>query len=498
MPKYDLVIRNGRVIDPQTNFDNVCDVAVAGGRIAAIGTGLGGDAPGIDATGLVVAPGFIDLHAHGQSLPADRMQAFDGVTTSLELEAGALPVAAWYEQQEKVGRTLNYGCSVNWITARIAVMNGVQPEPSLRFMAQHEENRRWADEVATDREVAEILGWLRQGLEQGALGIGLLNAYAPGSGVKEMTEVCALAAEYAVPTYTHIAYMANVDPRSSIEAYTRLIGYAGSTGAHMHICHFNSTSLLDVERSAQLVQHAQKMGLKVTVEAYPYGTGSTLLSASFFRDPDFARRGGRDWSALQMVDTGRRFGEHDEVLRAQKQDPGALVLWHFLDVEANQRHRDLLDMSVLFPGGAIASDAMPWTRPDGSTYEGDAWPLPDGTSSHPRSAGTFTRFLRQWVRERQTVSLVDGLAKCTLIPAQILEASAPQFSNKGRLQTGCDADIVVFDWDRLTDRADFKAMNRAADGVRHLLVNGEAVIADGALQTAARPGRALRRTPNAR
>jgi N-acyl-D-glutamate deacylase len=291
--------------------------------------------------------------------------------------------------------------------------------------------------------------------------------------------------------------MSRIDPESAAEAYVRLIGYAGATGAHMHICHFNSTSVLDVERAAQLVQHAQKMGLKVTVEAYPYGTGSTLLSATFFSDPDFARRAGSDWSALQMVDTGRRFEKHEDVLRAQAQDPAALVLWHFLDVEANQRHRDLLDVSVLFPGGAIASDAMPWTRPDGSIYEGDAWPLPDGTSSHPRSAGTFTRFLRQWVRERQTMSLVDGLRKCTLIPAQIMQESAPQFAKKGRLQVGCDADIVVFDWDRLADRADFKSMNRAADGVRHLLVNGEAVIADGALQTAARPGRPLRRTPSA-
>jgi N-acyl-D-glutamate deacylase len=492
---YDLIVANGRAIDPETGLDRVCDVAIAGGRIAAIGDDLGEAASRIDATGLLVAPGFIDMHAHGQSLPADRMQAFDGVTTTLELEAGALPVAAWYAQQAAVGRTLNYGCAANWIAARIAVMNKVEPEPSLRFMAKHAGDPRWADEVATDAEVAGILGWLRQGLDEGAIGIGLLNAYAPGSGVKEMTEVCALAAEYAVPTYTHVAYMANVDPRSSIEAYTRLIGYAGSTGAHMHICHFNSTSLLDVERSAQLVQHAQKMGLKVTVEAYPYGTGSTVLSAAFFRDPDFARRGGRDWSALEIVDTGRRFAGHDEVLRAQAQDPGALVLWHFLDVEANQRHRDLLDVSVLFPGGAIASDAMPWTRPDGSITEDDVWPLPDGTSSHPRSSGTFAKFLREWVRERAKLSIVQGLAKCTLIPAQILQESAPQFAAKGRLQTGCDADIVVLDWDNLTDRADFKAMNRASEGVRHLLVNGQPVIADGALHMAARPGRPMRRTP---
>ena len=497
MPQYDLVIRNGRVIDPETAFDSGCDVAVAGAKIVAIGKNIGNAARTIEANGLVVAPGFIDLHAHGQSLPADRMQAFDGVTTSLELEAGALPVSDWYKQQAKVGRTLNYGCSANWLTARIAVMTKVAPEFSLAFMAKHANDPHWANDIAADQEVAGIVDYLRHGLDAGALGVGLLNAYAPGSGVKEMTEVCALAAARAVPTYTHIAYMSNVDPHSSIEAYTRLIGYAASTGAHMHICHFNSTSVMDVERAAQLVQHAQKMGLKVTVEAYPYGTGSTLLSATFFSDPDFARRTGRDWSALQMVDTGRRFSKHDEVLRAQAQDPAALVLWHFLDVEANQRHRDLLDVSVLFPGGAIASDAMPWTRPDGSIYEGDAWPLPDGTSSHPRSAGTFTRFLRQWVRERQTMSLNDGLRKCTLIPAQIMQESAPQFAKKGRLQVGCDADVVVFDWERLADLADFKAMNRAAEGMRHLLVNGEAVIADGALQTAARPGRPLRRTPAA-
>jgi N-acyl-D-glutamate deacylase len=489
---HDLVIRNGRVIDPESGLDRVCDLAVAGGKIAAIGK-VGDGKVEIEAGALLVTPGFIDLHGHGQSLPADRMQAFDGVTTSLELEAGALPVGAWYDRQAAVGRTLNYGCAVNWIAARIAVMNKVAPEPTLRFMAQHEADRRWADGVASDAEVAEICAWLRRGLDEGAIGIGLLNAYAPGAGVKEMTEVCQVAAGRGVPTYTHIAYMANVDPRSSIEAYTRLIGYAGSTGAHMHICHFNSTSLLDVEKAAAMVRTAQLQGLKVTVEAYPYGTGSTVLSAAFFRDPAFAARSGRDWSALEMVDTGRRFSSHDEVVRAQAQDPGGLVLWHFLDVEVNQRHRDLLDASVLFPGGAIASDAMPWTRPDGSIYEGDAWPLPEGTSSHPRSAGTFTRFLRQWVRERQAVGLVEGLAKCTVIPARILQDSTPAFAAKGRLQVGCDADIAVLDWEHLTDRAEFTAMNRAAEGVRHLLVNGVRVIADGALQRDARPGRPLRR-----
>jgi N-acyl-D-aspartate/D-glutamate deacylase len=490
---YDLLIRGGRVIDPETGLDTVGDVAVKDGRIAAVGKVVGEAARTIDAAGLVVAPGFIDLHAHGQSVAADRMQAFDGVTTSLELEAGVLPVAAWYEDQAKKGRVLNYGTAANWVFARIAAMIDVEPEPSLSFMGRNSNDKRWIENVASDAETAEILVRLRQGLDEGGIGIGILNAYAPGAGVKEISSVCSLAAEYQVPTYTHVAYMSNVDPKSSIEAYTRLVGYAGSTGAHMHICHFNSTSLHDVERAAVLIRKAQQLGLKITVEAYPYGTGSTVLGAAFFSDPAFTERTGSPYSAVEMVDTGRSFSNRDEILAAQAQDPGSLVLWHFLDVEANSRHRDLLDVSIMFPGGAIASDAMPWTMPDGSIYEGEAWPLPPEASSHPRSSGTFTRFLRQWVRERKVVPLIDGLAKCTLIPAQILEESTPMMRTKGRLQAGFDADIVVFDYETLTDRAEFSAMNRASEGMRHVIVNGEAVIRDSELVRAARPGRPIRR-----
>lgn len=489
---HDLIITGGRVIDPETGLDAIADVAISQGRITAIGTDLGPATRSIDAKGLVVAPGFIDLHAHGQSLPADRMQAFDGVTTTLELEVGVMPVAAWYDEQAEAGRVLNYGASTGWVFARVSAMTSQQVEGTVEGMGRAMREPRWVDEVATDAETADILDRVRAGLDQGGIGIGFPNAYAPGTGVKEMSQLCSLAASYGVPTYTHVAYMSNVDPRSSIEAYTRLIGYAGSTGAHMHICHFNSTSLQDVERAAELVRNAQAQGLKVTVEAYPYGTGSTVVGAVFFTDPEFPQRTGNGYQSVEVVSTGHRFTDRADLLAAQSDDPGALVLWHFLDVDVNQRHRDLLDVSVMYPGGAIASDAVPWTL-EGVTYRGDAWPLPEGAMSHPRSSGTFTRFLRRWVLERKDIDLLEGLRKCTLIPAQILEASTPQMRRKGRLQPGCDADIVVFDPDTITDRAEFKAMNRAAEGMRHVLVNGEAVISNGALERDARPGRAVRR-----
>ena len=489
----DLIIRGGRVIDPETGHDAIADVAIAGGVIAAVGSAAGDATRVIDAAGLVVAPGFVDLHAHGQSLPADRMQAFDGVTTALELELGVLPIARWYDEQAHAGRVLNYGASTGWVFARIAAMTSQQVDPTIEGMGLATRDRRWVDEVSSPAELADILARVQAGLDQGGLGIGFPNAYAAGTGVKEMSELCSLAASYSAPTFTHIAYMSNVDPRSSIEAYTRLIGYAGSTGAHMHICHFNSTSLQDVERAAQLVRTAQAQGLKVTVEAYPYGTGSTVLGAPFFTDPAFPERFGSGYEAIEMVGTGKRFADRDQLVAAQGEDPGAMVFIHFLDVEVNQRHRDLLDVSVLFPGGAIASDAVPWSLPDGTVYHGDAWPLPDDAVSHPRSSGTFTRFLRQWVRERQSVSLMEGLAKCTLIPARIMAASTPSMRQKGRLQPGCDADVVVFDAGTLTDRAEFKAMNRPAEGMHHVLVNGTPVITDGVLELDARPGRPIRR-----
>lgn len=489
---HDLVIRDGRVIDPESGHDAVADVAVAEGRIVAIGRALGRAGQVIDAAGLVVAPGFIDLHGHGQSLPADRMQAFDGVTTSLELELGVWPVSRWYDEQAHAGRMLNFGASSGWVFARIAAMTLQQVESSVEGMGRAMRDPRWSNAVASAAETADIVERVRAGLDQGGLGIGFPNAYAPQAGVKEMSALCSLAAAYDAPTFTHIAYMSNIDPRSSIEAYTRLIGYAGSTGAHMHICHFNATSLQDVERAAELVRTAQRQGLKVTVEAYPYGVGSSVVSAAFFTDPAFPERTGGGYDSIELLHTRHRFTSRDDLLAAQDDDPGALILWHYLDVDVSARHRELLDVSILFPGGAIASDAMAWTI-DGATYTGDAWPLPDNAVSHPRSSGTFTRFLRHWVRERQSMPLIDGVRKCTLLPAQVLEPSTPLMRRKARIQPGCDADLVVFDYETLTDRADFAAMNRPAEGMRHVLVHGNPVISDGTLRLDARPGQPVRR-----
>lgn len=494
---YDIIIRGGRVMDPETGFDQICDVALIGGTISKVGTINGNAAREIDAAGLIVAPGFLDIHAHGQSVAADRMQAFDGVTTTLELEVGALPVSGWYDRQATIPRPLNYGAAAAWIFARKAVMGAIELDPSVHpidQMGAGADDMRWSTEAADPAQTKAIVAHVRQGLDEGAIGIGLPNGYAPGAGVKELSEICDLAFEYGTPTYTHIAYLSNIDPQSSVDSYVRLIGLAGATGAHMHICHLNSTSLMDIERVTELVAKAQKQGLPVTTEAYPYGTGATVVSAGFFMDPDFTKRTGSAYSNVELIHNHHRFTGRDDIQRARDAAPTDLVMWHFLDVDVNDEHRRLLDLSVTYPGGSIASDAMPWINTDGSIYEGMDWPLPEGLSAHPRSSGTFTRFLREFVRERGVMSLMEGLAKCTILPARVIECSATQIARKVRLQEGCDADIVIFDLNSLTDRADFVAMNRPAEGVRFLFVGGVAVIADGALDTTAAPGRPIRCT----
>lgn len=494
---FDLLIIGGRVLDPETGRDEIADVGIAGGVITRIGA-MSAPAAGnvIDASGKVVCPGFVDIHAHGQSIAADWMQAFDGVTTTLELEVGVLPVGGWYERQYRQGRVLNYGASASWIFARKQVIADIVPDPDkhpMQMMGEGVDNRGgWSTHIATSAQVAAICTIIEAGLGEGGIGIGIPHGYAAGAGVKEMTEVCGLAARRGTPTFTHIPFMSNADPQSSEESYIRIIGYAAATGAHMHVCHLNSTSLLDIERCRELLLNAQARGLPITVEAYPYGTGSTVVSASFFAASDFTTRTGSSYGSIELIHNRHHMADREDLLAARAVDPAALVAWHFLDPAGDPAHQRLLDLSVLYPGGAIASDAMPWVEPDGAIYQGEDWPLPQRLSSHPRSAGTFATFLGEYQRSRGKIDLMEAIAKCTIIPSRILEPCLPQMRSKARLQDGCDADVLVFDPNTIAGAASFADMTAPAVGVEALLVGGTPVIREGQLDTRARPGRPLR------
>ena len=491
--QYDVVILGGRVMDPETGYDAVANVGVNDGGVAIVTQDAIVGTRTIDAAGLVVAPGFVDIHAHGQNIGDYRMQAMQGVTTMLELESGVLPVSDWYDAQARKKLPINYGAASAWTFARIATFTGTEPEATSKYFQDAQGRTDWKMEIAAPEQQEEILQLVEKGLDDGALGIGINAGYAPGYGQKEYFALAELAAERGVATFTHVRYASNLEPRSSFEAVQELIANAALTGAHMHLCHINSTSLKDIYATLTLVDNALESGINITVGAYPWGAASTVVGAAMFSGEGWRERMG---STAENFQLGTSRMTEEQLADYQQNSPGTFIVWHFLD-ETDPEDLALLDASVLHPDVLIESDEMFWMFMDDQghveNYEGDGWPLPQDTFSHPRSNGTFAKILRSYVRERGLLTMQEALRKMSLMPAQTLEDFVPQMSKKGRLQAGMDADIVVFDPETISDVGTYQEPNQPAVGVHWLLVNGELVVERGELNTDADPGRPIRR-----
>ena len=491
--QFDLVILNGRVIDPETNLDAIRSLGIKDGKITKVSEDPLSGASTIDVTGKVVSPGFIDLHAHGQNIGDYRMQAMQGVTTMLELESGVLPIDDWYERQGEKNLPINYGASSAWTFARIATFSNTAPSADPDYFQNAQKDNDWKMNIASPEQEEKILSLIQEGLDQGALGIGINAGYAPGYGQKEYYALAQMAADNNVATFTHVRYASNMEPKSSYEAIKELIANAALTGAHMHLCHVNSTSLKDIENTLELVEAAKKNGFNVSVGAYPWGAASTVVGAAMFSGDGWRERMGSTANNFQL---GLDRMTEAQLADYQENNPGTFIVWHFLD-ESDPEDLALLDKSVLHPDILIESDEMFWMEMDHeghiTNYDGDAWPLPKDAFSHPRSNGTFAKVLRSYVRERKLMTLSEAIRKMSLMPAQTIEDFVPLMKKKGRIQEGMDADIVIFDPNTIADIGTYEDPNHPAVGVHALLVNGVLVVEDGALITSSSPGKAIRR-----
>lgn len=486
---FDTVIIGGRVIDPETKTDTLYNVGIQEGKIAVLTHQKIDGKEVIEADGLVVAPGFIDLHAHGQSVAADRMQAFDGVTTALELESGILPVGEWYDIQSKVPRVLNYGTSAAWTFARISEMEQLEMEADLRWFQKAFSLQKWVNEPASPEQVENMVARVEEGIKEGSIGIGINAGYAPGGGYKELLAIHALAAKYNVPTFTHISGDFPNDPKSAAENVGQIISYSASLGSQDHICHLNSSSLKDIATTTAMIKNAQERGLDISTEAYTYGASSTTIGAALFNEEAMEKKN----IAFSQIELNGIPLSEESFTETRKNTPGAIVVFRFLEMP---KEAEILDESVLFPGGAIASDAMPWVdKTTGDPVEDLKWPLDENAFAHPRSAGTYTKLLAHWVREKGDLTLMEAIEKASLIPARILEKSVTQMKFKGRVQEGMDADIIVFDPNTVQDKATFTEPNQPATGMKYVMVNGKYVIKNGQLDLEAHPGKPIRRTP---
>jgi N-acyl-D-aspartate/D-glutamate deacylase len=453
--EYDVVLAGGRAMDPESGLDAVRDIGIRGGKIAAISTTPLTGRSNVKVAGAVVAPGFIDLHAHGQLAENYRLQARDGVTTALELEIGVSPADAWYG--ERTGRSLiNFGASAGHVAASMAVLGDTGV-----FLPR--------DAATTTRPNAEqkarIESRVKADLDEGAIGIGLGIAYVPKASREQIFDIFGLAALYQVPCFVHMRHGGHLDPGGVAEALQEVLTDAQATGAALHIVHINSSSSAALPFALRMLEGARRGGLDVTTEAYPYTAGQTNLDSAIF-DEGWQEKLGITYKDLQWVATGERLTA-ESFARYRKQ--GGTVIVHSMSEET-------IRMAMAHPMVMIASDSF----------------LREG-KGHPRSTGTFSRVLGRYVREEKILTLMQGIRKMTLMPAQRLERAVPQMRNKGRLRVGADADITVFDAARIIDRATWEKPAEFSEGILQVMVNGVLVVRDGKLVEGVLPGVAIRR-----
>ncbi|MGD0302849.1 MAG: amidohydrolase family protein [Bryobacteraceae bacterium] len=447
---YDLVLANGRAMDPETNLDAPRNVGIRGGKIAAVSASALEGRALLDVKGLVVTAGFIDLHSHGQTPENYGYKARDGVTTALEMEVGVNPVAAWYAAREGKAR-VNFGATSGHIPAAMAVLH----DSGLLLPRDTAATR-----TPTPEEQKQIVELVRQGLDEGALGIGMGIAYVPKTTREQILEIFQLAAHRRVPIYVHMRASGPLDP-GVIDSLQEVLADAASTGASLHVVHITSMGVRQTPVCLRMIAGARARGLDVTTEAYPYTAGMTDISSAVFDEGWQGRTGGIGYGDLQWALTGERLTA-DTFARYRK--TGGMVILHSIPEE-------MVRVAMADPSVMIASDG-----------------ILDNSKGHPRAAGSYARVLGRYVREQHALSLMDALRKMSLLPAERLG-----IQTKGRLEVGADADITVFDPDRVIDRATFENPAQYSEGIPLVLVNGVVVVRDGQLVEGAAPGRGLRK-----
>jgi N-acyl-D-aspartate/D-glutamate deacylase len=442
---YDLVVAGGRVMDPVSGLDAVRHLGLHGGTIAAVSeTPLDG-ARIIDAEGLVVAPGFIDLHQHGSSDEAYGFAVRDGVTSAFELEVGVADVGGWYAEREG-GQRVHHGAAVGHIPIRMDVFD----DPGTGLVPAGP----GGSAVAGPGELDRIEAMLRAGLGEGAVAVGFGSAYTPGADMAEITRMFRVSAEHGAPAHIHM--------RGGLPGLDSTLAAAAEAGVPLHVVHVNSSAGEELAGFLGAIEAARAAGQDVTTETYPYGAGMTGIESALFDDweswPD-ERFGIHQWAA-----TGERL---DRESFARYRAQGGYVIIH-------SRPEEQTRAAVAHPLPMIASDGYI-----------------EGGLGHPRGAGTYSKVLGRYVREEGALELMDALRKMTIEPARRLEARVPSMARKGRIAEGADADLALFDPETVADRATYTDPAVPPVGIPVVIVGGEVVVEDGEL-TGARPGRAVR------
>lgn len=439
----DIAIINGRVIDPASGLDAIRTVVIAGDRIVEITDQPVRARRTIDASGLVVSPGFVDILAHLRpSHEPQRYKIKDGVTTVISMHGGPVDITGWYGGFAGTA-LINYGTAVGHPEVRAAAGATDDYQPATP------EQRRSMREIAA------------RAIREGAVGVGFGINYTPGASYEEIVDLFGVAAHEGVPAHVHSRYKGSVFPGTIIQSVQEVIAAAAITGVKAQVVHLASSAIGSMEAALQMIAGSRRNGVDIGTDMHPYLANSTRLESALY-DPGWEERfGGVTVDSIMLVDTGERLNDSSFAYWREK---GATIVTFFIP-------EDEVLMGLEHPLMMVTSDGV----------------IVDG-KGHPRGAGTFTRVLGRFVRERGHLTLMEALRKMTIMPAERVEDGAPSMALRGRLAPGAYADITVFDPNTVIDRATYLNSAQYSAGVRYVLVNGTLVLDAGDFVDGVAPG----------
>ena len=428
---FETVISGGRVIDPDSGFDAIANIGINGDSIRLVSNQpLTGESK-IDATGLVVAPGFIDVLSYPTNGYGEWYKIADGVTSNLCMHGIDNPMEKFLENTKVQNPPVNYGGAVDHYQHRKILGVGIQR--------------------TTEKERRILLELAETDLQAGAIGIHQQPEYTVDLQKSEIVDHGHLAAKYNVPLCLHLRHSYDKAFGSQENAINEALEVAKETGCSIHIEHLNSTGGTGRMRAAiDQIEKARDEGLSVTACIYPYTFWATYGGSARF--DNFQEKFDISFGDLQEVGKPDRMTEETfSIARSENK----LIAAYAMDEEDIT---EALSASWVL----IGSDSI-LERPH---------------NNHPRSAGCFSRLLSNYVRKQEVLSLPDALAKITILPARLLEKSSSSMRLRGRIQSGAVADITMFDPESISDRADVSNPAQESIGIVNVMVGGQLARSD--------------------
>jgi N-acyl-D-aspartate/D-glutamate deacylase len=444
---YDLVINNGRVINPESNLDSLLNIGIRRGSIEILTSKQLQGKTIINARGLVVSPGFIDILSYNPNPIGIWNKLADGVTTNLAMHGGTSNPKVWYANYEREHSPVNFGASFFYTEAR-------NQFNLTRYQAANKE------------QIQKLLTLAERAIKNGALGISFSLEYVPGITPDEIVPQMELAKKYGLPVFFHARYSDMEEPGTNIDALNEIIGYARQTGASVHIDHINSTGgTFSMTQSLKMIEDARATGLDITACTYPYDFWGTYLNSARF-DKGWQQRFHISFHDLQLAGTSER-----------------------LTVESFKKYQKLGKLAVAY---AIPDEDIVGSLQSSFVMIGSDAILGSGYNNHPRASGAFSRTIGIYCRDRHVISLMDAIAKMTILPAHGLENKCSAMKKKGRLSVGADADIVIFGYNKIADRSTVEHPEYQSTGIDYVIVNGKIVKDENGLKKNVKAGKPIR------